>query len=364
MATVLVNLLQTTGTKGGIEIYVRELYKHIAQNPGEFEFIGFASTELYKTDTSWFPGRVLDSGISGENRISWAIGELFAVSKCANHVRADLIHGPAMFGPLSSDVPVVITVHDLLYFSHPELMKNKLLTGPVKWMEKKASKNATRLISISEATRKDIQKYLRFDEELTDTVLSAGRPHERSSFSTPTLSKKFFLAMGQRSPYKSFETLIEAWARMAPHERPRLVITGSHGDDPLRELVEQAKLEDSVELKTWISDEELENLFEGAIALIEPTIAAGFGMPALEAMGRGVPVVISDIPVFREIAGPNCFYFEPQNSEHLRSVVQEVHKNKALREKYSRDGLEWASQFSWHKTAQQSLEAFRKALAN
>lgn len=364
MPTVLVNLLQTTGTKGGIEIYVRELYKHIAQNPGEFEFIGFASTELCKTDTSWFPGQVIDSGISGENRISWALGELFSVNKCANHVRADLIHGPAMFGPLSSNVPVVITVHDLLYFSHPELMKNKLLTGPVKWMEKRASKNATRLISISETTRKDIQKYLRFDEELTDTVLSAGRPHKLCSKSAPIEKANLFLAMGQRSPYKSFETLIEAWAKMAPQERPRLVITGSHGDDPLRELVVQANLEDSVELKTWISDEELENLFESAIALIEPTIAAGFGMPALEAMGRGVPVVISDIPVFREIAGPSCFYFEPQNSEHLRSVVQEVHKNKALREKYSHEGLEWASQFSWHKTAQQSLEVFRKALAN
>lgn len=364
MPTVLVNLLQTTGTKGGIEIYVRELYKHIALEPGEFEFIGFASTELYKTDTSWFPGRVINSGISGENRISWAIGELISVNKCAKRVKADLIHGPAMFGPLTSTVPVVITVHDLLYFSRPELMKNKLLTGAVKWMEKRASKNATRLISISEATRKDIQKYLRFDDEFTDTVLSAGRPRERSLKSAPTKSANFFLAMGQRSPYKSFKTLIDAWAKMAPQERPQLVITGSHGDDPLRALVEQANLEDSVELKTWISDEELEDLFAGAIALIEPTIAAGFGMPALEAMGRGVPVVISDIPVFREIAGPSCFYFDPQNSKQLMSVVQEVRKNKKLRDNYSRLSIEWASQYSWHKSAQQSLEVFRKALAN
>ena len=212
MPTVLVNLLQTTGTKGGIEIYVRELYKHIALEPGEFEFIGFASTELSKTDTSWFPGRVIDSGISGENRFSWAWGELFAVNKCAAQVKADLIHGPAMFGPFTSTVPVVITVHDLLYFSHPELMKNKLLTGPVKWMEKRAAKNATRLISSSETTRKDIQKYLQFEDELIDTVLLAGRPLEPTLHSDLTDSSDFFLAMGQRSPYKSFGTLIDAWA--------------------------------------------------------------------------------------------------------------------------------------------------------
>jgi len=359
---VLVNLLQSTGTKGGIEAYVRELYRAIALSPQDFSFIGLASAELSENDTSWFPGEIINSGISGENRLSWARGELFEVSKCAKRVGADLIHGPAMFGPLKTPVPFVLTIHDLLYFTSPHLMKTKLFTTPVKWMEKRAAKQATRIISISRSTTSDIEKFLSVPGQLIDTVFLAGRPIPDDFRSNRQREPDLFIAMGQRSPYKSFETLISAWASMKSSERPRLVITGSHGEDPLIDSVQRANLSESVTLKSWIPDDELEELMSSATALIDTTAAAGFGMPALEAMSRGLPVIISDIPVFREIAGNAADFFTSQDSISLALTVKKLQQFPKRQREMSHQGKVWASTFTWERTASETLSTFRTAL--
>ena len=113
MTLVLVDLLSYTGSKGGMETYTRELYAAVAAAPAEFTFVGLASTEGFRLDHSWFPGEVIDSGISGEHRFLWAWGELFAVSRWAKRLRVDLIHSPATLGPARSHVPTVLTIHDM-----------------------------------------------------------------------------------------------------------------------------------------------------------------------------------------------------------------------------------------------------------
>lgn len=362
MPLVFVNLLQTTGTKGGLEVYVKELYGAIKSLTTEFTFIGFASKELAANGAPWFPGEVIDSGISGENRLTWAIGELWRVSRAASSVNADLIHGPAMFGPLASKMPTVITVHDLSYFTHPHLMKSKTLTQPVKWMEIRGASNASRIIASSAATAEMIPKYLGTDPNKVDVVLLAGKSQNTKQITSEERNPNLFLAMGQRSPYKSFETILEAWHIMPPKSRPRLVITGSHGDDPLIHLVRKYSLEDSVQLRGWIDEVELSHLINTAGALLEPTLAAGFGMPALEAMAQGLPVLISDIPVFREVAGPAAEYFAPGNAQDLSRAIAKVRNSEELRQRMSSDGPQWASTFSWAKCADETLNSFRKAL--
>lgn len=363
MPLVFVNLVQTTGTKGGLEIYARELYRALGGVKSEFTFVGYASKELAATGASWFPGEIIDSGISGENRLTWAVAELWNVSRAASKLDADLIHGPAMFGPLKSSMPTVITVHDLSYFTHPQFMKTKILTEPVKWMEKRGVANATRLIASSQATADMIQKYLDVDPKSVDVVHLAGKEAKLVGSSSSPRNPDLFLAMGQRSPYKSFETVLEAWHLMPEQSRPKLVITGSHGNDPLIEKVNELQLGNSVELKGWIEDHDLVELLSTSAALIETTIAAGFGMPALEAMAQGLPVIISDIPVFREVAGPSAEYFAPANPQDLVRVIEKVRNSEELRLGMSSGGVRWAQTFSWEKCAEETLASFRKALA-
>jgi glycosyltransferase involved in cell wall biosynthesis len=362
MPRVFVNLLQSTGTKGGIEIYARELYRRLGERPGGFEFVGYASSELMQRDHSWFPGEMIDSGVSGENRFSWAYGELFKVGRAARDAGADLIHGPAMFGPLNPTVPVVISVHDLLYFSHPELMQTKLFTGPVKWMERQGAARAARLITISEYSASAIRRFLGFPDDRIDVIPLAGRTSAAAAGTDTTRRPDLFLAIGQRSPYKNFETVVRAWAAIPVEERPRLVITGSHGDDPLIPLVRDLGLEAWVDLKDWVSTEELETLFATATALIDSTLATGFSLPTLEAMAIGLPVILADTEVFREVGADAADYFTAGDPADLARAVVQLGADTARQQELTRRGFERAAQFSWERVAEETLESFTKAL--
>lgn len=363
MTVVFVNLLQSTGTKGGIEVYARELYRTLGTIESEFEYVGYASSELAARDHSWFPGAMIDSGISGENRLSWAAGELFSVGRAAAKAKADLIHGPAMFGPLRPGRPLVISFHDLLYFSHPELMQTSLFTEPVKWMEKRGAAGATRLITISEYSARAIDRYLRFPRDRVDVIPLAGIAKPAADTVARPRRSDLFLAMGQRSPYKNFETVVRALATIDPEKRPHLVITGSHGDDPLAPVVAELGLERWVDLKAWVSDEELDELTSTATALIDATLATGFSLPALEAMSIGLPLLMADTEVFREVGAEAADYFDPKDPASLGRAITALAADPARQAELAALGRERARGFSWEKVATSTLETFRSAIA-
>ncbi|MGL4340620.1 MAG: glycosyltransferase family 4 protein [Rhodoglobus sp.] len=360
MSRILVNLLQSTGTKGGIEIYARELYSQFGRMTTGHEFIGYASRELAASGAPWFPGRIIDSGIRGENRVHWALGELFSVSKTASREKADLIHGPAMLGPLRSRMPTVISFHDLLYFSHPELMQTKIFTEPVKWMERRGAANASRLITISEYSAAAIRQYLGFPNDRIDVIPLAGR--STSAPGNYSRVDDLFLAIGQRSPYKDFPTIVRAWSEIPVKSRPRLVITGSFGDDPLTPLVRELGLEPWVDLRSWVSTEELGELFGTATALIDSTLATGFSLPTLEAMTIGLPVLLADTEIFREVGADAAEYFTAGSPAALARAVQRLAADPARRGALSAAGVQRASQFSWHTVATETLKSFAQAL--
>ncbi len=362
MPLVFVDLLQYTGTKGGIEVYAKELYRAIGSMDSEFTFVGFASRQLMRQDHSWFPGVMIDSGIDGENRLTWAFGELFSISKVAKRAGADLIHGPAMLGPLWPSSPLVLSVHDLLYFTHPQLMQTHFFTAPVRWMEKRAAAKAQRILTISEVSASAIRKHLKFDDSRIDLIPLAGRT---SATKQHTIKRRndLFVAVGQRSPYKGLETIVRAWALIPKHRRPHLVITGSHGNDPLVPLVSELDLIDSVKLRSWIPTDELDHLLASATALIDPTLAAGSSLPTLEAMKVGLPVLLSDIPVFREVGADAAEYFIARDPIDLARAVLELADNPQRRTELAARGRERATKFSWDSVAAQTLDSFRKALA-
>jgi alpha-1,3-rhamnosyl/mannosyltransferase len=310
----------------------------------------------------WFPGELIDSGISGENRVTWALGELFAVSRAAKRAGADLIHGPAMFGPAVTKIPLVISIHDLLYFSHPDLMTNKILTGPVKAMERLGVRNATRVITISDYSRRAIEKYLGYPRDRIDLIPLAGRKLSGAPASPAKRAADLFISIGQRSPYKDFAGLVLAWAEIPAADRPRLVITGSHGADPLTPLVARLGLEQWVDLRSWVSEDELNSLFDTATALIDPTLATGFSLPALEAMSRGIPVLMTDSEIFRELGADSARYFAPHSPASLAALITTVGRDSVELSRLSVSGRARAAEFSWNRVARETAETFRRAL--
>ena len=363
MPLVIINLLQSTGTKGGIEIYARELATQFGRMPAEFEFVGFASRELAGTGADWFPGEVFDSGISGENRLTWARGELFAVPAFADRRKADLIHGPAMFGPLRSRARVVVSMHDVLYFTHPELMQTKLYTGPVKWMERAGIRNASRVITISEYSARGIERYLRVPRDRIDVIPLAGRSSVLRGVAKGERRSDLFLAIGQRSPYKDFESIVRAWALIPEPERPQLVITGSHGTDPLIPVVAELELENYVTLREWVSTEELSDYYSQATALIDSTIATGFSLPTVESMAQGLPVVLAGSQVFHEVGGDAAIYFTPGDPTSLAAAIRRFHAEPDLSAQLSAHGRDRWGNYTWEDVARGTLDSYRVALS-
>ena len=362
MTLIAVNLLSYTGTKGGMETYARELYRQLGDMQTDFTFVGLFSREGFQLDTSWFPGQVIDTGISGENRFVWAFGELFRVARIARRHGADLIHSPATLGPMRSSMPSVLTMHDMLYWSHPELMSTPFYTGPVKWMERRAAANAARIMTDSKSSAREIEKYLRFDPARLHVVPLAGTPPTGAILERSSQSSNVILATGNRRPHKNWAGLIRALPYVEESIRPKLIITGSRGDDPLRAVVEELGMERWVDLRSWVGDEELRDLYASAAVMAMPSFCDGFCLPALEAMGVGLPVMMSDIPVYREVGGDAALYFDPEDHRSIAQAITTVATDPAAMQHLSELGRERAARFSWLRTAEASLQVFRAAL--
>lgn len=357
MSRILVDLLFYTGTKGGMESYVRQLYHEAGDR--RLEFVGLASTELTRLGAPWFPGDLIPSGISGENRASWARGEVLSVSAAARRIRADLIHAPANIGPWSGATPVVLTVHDLLAFRHPQFVPGRY--GPVlRTLVRRAAAHASRIITISEHSRADIEEVLHPGAAVDVIPLAGGIP---AAPATPGHREPaLLLALGNRLPHKNFERLVEALGEIPEAVRPRLVVAGGGVDDPLRPLVERLGLAPWVELTGWLADREIDALYARATAVVIPTLFEGFGLPVLEAMGRGCPVICSNLAVLRELAQNSAVYFDPLRTESLANTIVSALADPPLLAELARSGLLRSREFTWHTTAMATIDSFYRVL--
>ncbi|TFD67300.1 glycosyltransferase family 4 protein [Cryobacterium ruanii] len=359
---ILVDLLFFTGKKGGMESYVREIYSRMPRENSGVQFIALASSELAAGDTSWFPGDVIDSGISGEDRIAWARGELFSVAGFARSRRASLIHCPANLGPLYSRIPVVMTIHDLLPFRHPEYVPGAY-SLILRTLIRLGARTAHRVLTVSKASRTDIRRYLRITRTAIDVIPLAGETPATGAIPTRVRRADQLLAVGNRMPHKNFSTLLAALARLPESTRPHLVVTGSHGDDPLSPLVAELGLQRWVSLRGWLTPKELDALYSESTLFVFPTFFEGFGLPVLEAMAHGCPVLCSDIPVLHEVAGDAAGYVDAHDAARLAESIGELISSPDELARLTISGLARAAEFTWDRTAQQTLESFQRVLA-
>jgi glycosyltransferase involved in cell wall biosynthesis len=285
----------------------------------------------------------------------------------------DVLHSPD-FVTCAGRFRKVITIHDLYFVEHPEVMSadGARYYSRARW----SARQADRIIAVSEFTRQEIARLIpeatgraavvheAADESGTE-IGQLGRKgirnaHSLSRFARP--DARFVLFVGTLEPRKNLVTLLRALARMP--EEVRLIAVGAEGwgDAEPGRVAGQLGVSDRVTLAGRVSDGELDTLYRAAHAFAMPSLSEGFGLPVLEAMTRGTPVVCSRAGSLPEIAGDAALMHAPTDDAELAAHLGALWSDDALRAAYSRRGIERAGQFTWRKAAAETLRVYRAAI--
>jgi alpha-1,3-rhamnosyl/mannosyltransferase len=274
----------------------------------------------------------------------------------------DLFHAPHLNFPLACPVPLVVTLHDLIPLRFPGTHNSGLGTLYFGWMARQAVRRAARTIAVSSHTRDDLVALLGADPARVAVVLQGAD----ARFARPvpkTRGDRYVLYAGQWKRYKNVETLVEAFARL-PRD-VKLVLAGRVDVRALHvpAVVQRLGLEDRVELPGYLPEAELVALFQGASLFAFPSRYEGFGLPPLEAMAAGVPVVCSDAASLPEVVGDAALLVPPDDVDGWARAMQALLDDAGLRERLVAAGRARVAGFSWERTAEATAAVYREVLA-
>jgi len=268
----------------------------------------------------------------------------------------------------------VVTVHDMVYKTFPETVRGRtrymLDTGL-----KKSMKRATRIVTDSEFSKQEIIRYFpQFADKIR--VVYCGVNTERfhpvedaakiqAVRDKYGIDREYFLYLGTVEPRKNLERLIAAYDqfRQGKTAPPYLVLAGGKGwlDSGIYKKVEELGLGDLVKFTEYVPDEEICPLMCGALAFVFPSIYEGFGLPPLEAMACGVPVLTTHAASLPEVVGEDAVVADPYSPESIAAGLEQLYTDEALRQKLREAGPKRAAQFTWERSAEQLYAVYQEA---
>ncbi len=291
-----------------------------------------------------------------------------------------LVHSPASYIPPVQNALRVVTVHDLYFKYAPQDVETYggryfLQTFPL------GLQRVDHIISVSRFTRDELVKFYGLDPgRITVIHLGVDRerfhpesgPEDDEALARLDIEPPYLLCVATLEPRKNLLTMIEGYARMtqilraARQRPPRLVITGQPGwrVESLRQAVEGADLRDLVRLTGYLPDRVLPSLYRKAYALIFPSIYEGFGMPVLEAMACGCPVLMANAGALPEVGEDCAGYFNPRSSDSISRSLSGFLVDPHQRAHMRAAGLNHVKKFDWINTARGTLDVYRRVLAN
>jgi len=295
----------------------------------------------------------------------------------------DVLHGPVNVVPLLMKIPRVVTIHDLafLIYSDKHLpSKRRYLTT----MTRLSARHSAYVIADSNATRNDCIRLLRMPADKVITIPLAADADYRSLDNVSErneladfrvkkgLTEPYFLYLGTLEPRKNIPLLIEAYAQLhwqwgnRPGSPPRLVLAGPKGwmFDQIFTRVKELNLESHVLFPGFLSREEIVYWFNGALGFVYLSAFEGFGLPPLQAMQCGVPVIVNNSSSLPEVVGNAGLLVNANQSQEVTDALLNVATDADLRVELSEAGIERAKLFSWERTAQRTLEVYQKAVSH
>jgi glycosyltransferase involved in cell wall biosynthesis len=359
----------------GAGTYIIELVRALAELNSDHQFVVFA----HHSRLSLFgdcPNQLVQ-WISVKDkppalRFAW---EQIMLPGLANRLDLDILHSLHYTSPRKLGCASVVTFHDMTFFLYPQFHTlSKRWLFPI--MIRSSARTSTAIAVVSETTRRDTIKILNVPPGKIHTTPNGISPAFRKITDSTqmdacrkkyNLPEKFILYLGTIEPRKNLPLLLRAYHQFVQENTSHpLVIAGKRGwmYDQVLETVKKLRLETSVYFTGYIAREDLPVIYNLAEVLVYPSIYEGFGLPPLEAMACGTPVIVTEISTNQEHVGEAGFYFPPEDEMALVQALRTLLNNPDLQADLSGRGRERARQFTWQNCARATLEMYQKVASS
>lgn len=350
---------------GGIGTYIRELLAEYAKTPGADTCTALVEAEDVPRIPAPVRTRIVSAG-------KYGLAEHWRVPDAARATGAQLLHAPHFTLPMGWTGPSVVTVHDLIHLKmarfyppHVPVVARAMIGAAVS--------RARIVLADSQCTRDDLREVFGLADDrvrvvplgVSDVYAPASEAECRAYRVSRNLPEGYVLYVGARKGHKNLSLLLRAWAAMPGGDRPPLVLSGEpwRSDDPLAREAEDLRVLGSVRFSGRAHDDASGRMLYASAALyVQPAFYEGFGLPPVEAMACGTPVLSSDGGSLREVAGGGAELLSPDAHEpwavRILALLGDGEARAAMRAR----GIEHAKQYRWEKTAAMTREAYREAL--
>ena len=289
------------------------------------------------------------------------------LARQARSAGVDLVHCPAPFAPLSIDRPLVLTIHDLLPLRHPELFP-RLTVGHMRLLLGRAARRAARVIAVSEYTAGEVVELLGVPAERVVVSLEGVSARFRPASTAPEwlnerfgIPGRYVLCVGNLEPRKNLAAAIRAF-EAARADDCSLLVVGARGwrNREFERTLERTRAH--VVVAGYVDDDDLVPLYGGAACLVFPSLYEGFGLPPLEAMACGTPVIASDRTSLPEVVGDAGLLVDPLDEEAIADAIRELLDDEERARELGERGRARAAHFTWERTAELTVAAYRAAM--
>ena len=356
----------------GIGTYVRNVVRELARQDTTNEYLLVsqpADRELAAQTGPNFRAVVDRSG-------NYTLREQLSIPLLLARERVDVFHAPHYVLPPLVRCPSVVTIHDCIHLMFPQYLPNRLASTYARSLMWNATHRAAHVLTVSEASKRDILRFFRIPPDRITVVHNAlderfgtapgdvdlHRVRERFQLHDP-----FVLYVGNIKPHKNVERLIEAFAlvRTGPLAHVKLLIIGDEISKypTLRRTVHRLKLHKHVRFLGFVDDRTLAALYRLATVFAFPSLYEGFGLPPLEAMASGTPVVTSNVSSLPEVVGDAAVLVEPEDVNAIAHGLRKVLLDESLRAELRARGLARAAEFSWARSVATIHRIYTEAAA-
>lgn len=365
-------LFLVPGETGGMEIYARELVRALLAERPDLELVAFVNREAHAAGGPWDgAAEVVAVPVNGTSRTARVRGEQQYLPGLGRRAGIDVLHSLASTAPARGPFRRVVTIHDLHYRILPDAHFGLLGLG-LRVLVPLAARTSHRVIAISEATAADVRRLLKVPADRLDVIPEgvgatpdgAPVPEEQLRNSYVLGNRPVVLSVSAKRPHKNLVRLFEAIAAIPRERRPVVVIPGypTPYETELRERGRELGVLDDVRLLDWVSGPELEGLYALAAVFAFPSLNEGFGLPVLEAMTRGVPVVCSNSSALPEVAGDAALLLNPDDPAAITAAIERVLGDPAEAARLRAAGIAQAAKFTWAATAHATAASYERTM--